>query len=208
MEFTNTGQSIWDRQNFELQVTSNLPDDSVFAGHVGGTEPGQSVRVDLDLKTGTAAGPINLQLQLAFADKPFGESITKTIRIVPPPEVVLSARPLVKIGYPTTNQSRLLVYDADNYLLQENQVELRQGRSESIKLYNLVPDQSYRLVLLKPYYLPRQTWIRLSSGENQVSFKPLLPLDFNQDGRLSPADFWAWLLFPINYFRFALQPGN
>ena len=207
LEFTNTGQSIWDRDNFSLELASNLPAEAFFAGHVSPTEPGQLARVDLNLKTGAAVGPIELKLQLAFHDQLFGEAITKTITIVPPPQVILSAKPLFQTGQPN-EPSRLLVYDAANNLLLENQVDFRLNRSEPIALYNTVPNQVYRLVLLRPYYLPRQTWVRLKTGENQVSFKPLLPLDYNQDGRLSLADFGAWLLLPINYFRFGLQPAN
>ena len=210
LEFTNTGQSIWERENFSLQITSSLQAESFFAGHLGTTEPGQSAKVDFDLKTpdsSVGAEPINLELQLSFKGQPFGEVIVKTITIVPPPEVILSAKLLFKVGG-LQDQYRLLVYDSVNNLLQENLVDFNLGRSEPIKLYNLVPKQAYRLVLLKPYYLPRQTWVVLNKETNQVSFKTLLPFDFDQSGHLSLVDFWAWLLLPLNYLRFGLKLGN
>lgn len=207
LEFTNTGQSIWEREGFSLAVTTNLPADSLLVGHLGTTEPGQTARVDLNLKTGNAAEPIELQLQLQFQGKPFGAAIAKTITVVPPPEVILSAKLLFKVGSPR-DQYRLLVYDSVNNLLQENLLNMNFNRSEKILLYNLVPGRAYRLVLLKPYYLPRQTWVVLSKGENQVRFKTLLPFDFDQSGHLSISDFWAWLFLPANYLRLTLKLGN
>lgn len=207
VEFVNTGQSIWERQNFSLKVAGNLPDESLLVGHLGTTEPGQTAKVDLNLKTPNVTESVNLKFQLQFKNQPFGEAVDKRIALVLPPEVILSAKLLFGVGNPQAHY-RLLIYDSVNNLLQENQLDMNLGRSDSIKLYNLVPNQAYRLVLLKPYYLPRQTWIVLNKGVNQVSFKPLLPFDFDQSGHLSLADFWAWLLLPINYLRFGLQSGN
>ncbi len=206
LEFTNTGQSIWQRENYNLQVSGNLPEDSWFAGHVNNTEPGQSARIDFNLKTPASGQPIDLKLQLAFGSQPFGAVVEKTINVVPPPTVIISSRRLYKV--PADNdQYRLLFYDVENRLLQEiNQENF--GRFEPIELYNVVPGENYRLVLVKPFYLPRQTWIELAKGENQVNFKLLLPVDFNNDGRLSLADLWAWVLQPINYLRLTLQSGD
>jgi hypothetical protein len=209
LEWLNEGQSIWAREDFTLKVSGNIPADSLLIGHVNSTEPGQTARVDVNLKTpgGDKAGEsLKLSAQLVYKDSPFGDVVEKTIDVVPPPTVLISARSL----YPAPtedNRYRLLVYDTDNQLIQETSAA-DFGRFEAIELYNLVPGRPYRLVLLKRYYLPRQTWVELNHGANLAYFKPLLPLDFDQSGHLSWADFWAWLLLPINYLRFALQPGN
>lgn len=206
LEFSNTGQSIWQREDYNLQVSGNLPVDSWFAGHVNTTEPGQSARIEFNIKTPANAEPIDLKFQLAFGGRLFGGVVGKTIIVVPPPTVAIAVRRWYKVPG-DDDQYRLLLYDAENRLLQEiNQSDF--GRFEPVELYNVVPGNNYRLVLVKPYYLPRQVWIELAKGENQVKFKTLLPVDFNNDGRFSPADLWAWALQPIHYFRFGLQTGN
>ncbi|OIN89150.1 hypothetical protein AUJ59_02390 [Candidatus Beckwithbacteria bacterium CG1_02_47_37] len=206
LELINTGQSIWERENFSLRVIGNLSGEDWFAGHVNTTEPGQAARIDFNFKTPANAGLIDLKLQLALGSQPFGALIEKKITVVPPPTVVISARRWYKVPA-DDDQYRLLLYDAENRLLQEiNQFDF--GRFEPVKLYNVVPGNNYRLVIVKPYYLPRQTWMELAKGENQVKFKPLLPVDFNNDGRLSLTDLGAWLLQPVNYLRFGLQPGD
>lgn len=209
IEFLNDGQSIWERDNFNLKVDGNIPADSLFVGHVNSTEPGSVTRIDLNLKTSSGdkpSGPLEIKAQLNHNGEPFGARLEKSIKVVPPPTVLISAKSL----YPAPaedNRYRLLIYDADNRVIQEiNGTNF--GRFTPIELYNLVPGHSYRLVLLKSYYLPRQTWLVLNQGQNLAYFKPLLPLDFDQSGNLTIKDFWAWLLLPINYLRFALQPGN
>lgn len=203
VELENTGQSIWERQNFTLQTGS----DSFFITHVPETEPGQSARIELGLKTPDSGGQIPLLVQLAYRGEPFGAAIEKTIEVVPPPTVVISARLLYRLPR-SDDQFRLLIYNTDNRLLGETNLILSANQSEPVKLYNLVPDQAYRLVLLKNYYLPRQTWVILTKGANEARFKPLLPLDFNNDGKLSLNDFWLYLLQPLHYLGFRLQPGD
>lgn len=207
LELKNTGQSIWERQNFHLGIETNLPADSFFVGHVPTTEPGETARIEFDFKTPAGPVEIKLKLNLVYAGESFGEITEKLIKVVPPPTVVIAARLWYKV--PGSNdQYRLLVYDADNRLLGETNIGLKLGKSEPVKLYNLVPGQAYRLVLLKPYYLPRQTWVVLGKGENQAGFKSMLPVDFNNDGRLSFADFFTWLLQPLHYLGLALKFGD
>jgi hypothetical protein len=207
VEFKNTGQSIWHRRDFTLTLKSNLSSEDIIVGYLPETEPGQSALIELVFKTPEDQREIELKLQLAYQKRLFGETWTKTIKVIPPPTVTVSAKPLYKIPK-TDNQYRLLIYDAENRLLDEIYIFLTAGKSGPIKLYNLVPDRNYRLVLLKPYYLPRQTWTILTKEENKVKFKSLLPLDFNNDGRLSPADFWVWLVKPFDYLGFISQSGN
>ncbi|MDZ4228807.1 MAG: hypothetical protein U1C50_00970, partial [Patescibacteria group bacterium] len=184
-------------------VETNLAADSLLVSHIGTTEPGQPVKVDINLKTGSSLDPVSLKMQLTNKGQPFGQAFEITIQVIPPPTIVISARRLIKVPG-SDDDHRLLVYDADNRLLSEIIVSLSSGRSGKVSLYNLVPNQAYRLVLLEPYYLPRQTWIVLSKGANQAKFKPLLPLDFDQSGNLTLNDFWAWLLQPLHYFGLGL----
>ncbi|MDZ4228818.1 MAG: hypothetical protein U1C50_01025, partial [Patescibacteria group bacterium] len=172
VELLNTGQSIWERQDFSLGVETNLAADSLLVSHIGTTEPGQPVKVDINLKTGSSLDPISLKIQLTNKGQPFGQALEITIQVIPPPTIVISARRLIKVPDSDDNY-RLLIYDADNRLLSEIIVSLSSGRSGKVSLYNLVPNQAYRLVLLEPYYLRRQTWIVLRKGANLAKFKPL-----------------------------------
>jgi hypothetical protein len=53
--------------------------------------------------------------------------------------------------------------------------------------------EKYRLVLLKPGYLPRQTFVTFTDKNvSEAKIKLMLPLDFNNDGKLSLKDLIFW----------------
>lgn len=198
VEFTNTGQSIWQRDDFRLNISGSV--------EVPETGPGQAARLDFSIKTPAGDGPLAMAAQLEFAGRSFGAVLEKTITVVPPPVLTVFASRLFK-SVSDDDSYTLLIYDSQNQLRQKfNRFDF--GGFESIKLHDLIPGQAYRVVIVKPDYLPRQQWLILNKEENQVSFKPLLPFDFDRSGHLSIGDFWRWLIQPINYLRFRLQPGD
>jgi hypothetical protein len=46
----------------------------------------------------------------------------------------------------------------------------------------------YRLVLSKPGYLPEQAYLSFNDQNNRISFPPLWPVDWNNDGRFNLQD--------------------
>ena len=47
---------------------------------------------------------------------------------------------------------------------------------------NIALGQRYRVVVIKKYYLPRQTYFTFQKGTNEIIFEPMLPIDFSGDG--------------------------
>ena len=73
---------------------------------------------------------------------------------------------------------------------------MKNGEAEIKGIKNLIIGDKYRLVLIKPFYLPRQTFLKINENDNQAVFKALLPFDFNNDGKLSFGDLLALLRKP------------
>jgi len=117
----------------------------------------------------------------------------RTIELVPPPTIEGS----VSLGWKpisTTGEATLLVYDGNDQLIHKfTGLRIENGKIQATGLYHIIPGSSYRIVLLVPYYLPRQTITKLSKTRTTVLFDRLLPLDFDADGALTVKDLWAWL---------------
>ena len=200
LTFKNTGQSIWNNQQFGVNLISNLPSDYLSIEKINKTEPFDQAEISLTLNTPANPSTINLKAQLTYQNKPFGEIINKTIQVVPPPQLTLKAKLLYKLS--SSGGYRLLIYDQQNNLIKT--FDLNLPLIDSLKLYHLVPNQSYRFVLLKPFYLPRQIITILPSDHLELNFKPLLPFDFNQSGHFSAKDILYSFTHPSLIFKLFL----
>jgi hypothetical protein len=67
-------------------------------------------------------------------------------------------------------------------------VEAKNKKAFIPAIYNVVTGKKYRVVILKPFYLPRQEFVSFQKGENSVSFKMMYPFDFNRDGKFDFSD--------------------
>ena len=191
LNFKNTGQSIWNPSDFSLIVSGDFPPDLVQVSTVNSTEPFQAADFKINLKTPADHREFSLGFQLAFKGKPFGEKFNQTITVVPPPSLVAHIKMLFKRQV-SGNDFQLLVYDDKNELQSKMNLEVSKGQSQQVLLYNLVPGNNYRFVLLKPNYLPRQLYAQLNPQQTEITFKPLLPNILNI------------LLYPLNYLRLRL----
>jgi hypothetical protein len=191
LSFKNTGQSIWNQEDFFLKVSGDHQPDSITVSPVNPTKPKQTLDFNLIYQTPLKPSTVNLTFQLYHLLTPFGDKIEKQIEIIAPPSLIVKAKRLFfKDSRPT--DYKLVIYNQDQQVLKEETISLTNQSSQAIKLYNLIPHQVYRFVLIKPFYLPRQTVKELDPISTEVTFKPLLPFDFNQDGHFSLKDLIPW----------------
>lgn len=203
LKLKNMGQSIWQPEDYQLIITGNFPSDSIKISPVTQTEPFQTAEFKISLTTPSKHQQFLLNFQLSDRGRVFGEKIEQSISIVPPPSLLVKAKLLFKAKV-TASDFQLLIYDQDNQLQNKFKLALDKGVSQPIYLYNLIPDNLYRFVLLKSSYLPRQLYAVLNLRQTEINFKPLLPFDLNLDQHLSLADFILFLFYPLNYLSLGL----
>lgn len=195
----NEGQDIWDTNtdNYQLKI-DGLPENmSYFFSDLETTLPFQEKTIWLHLKTSNKTENLDLKIFLAKNEKMIGNQINWPLEVVPESTINLIAKLLFKrksIGddfkFLIYNENQEVIFQANNFSMKNNQAEIK-------GLKNLIIGEEYRLVLLKPFYLPRQTFLRINENDNLAKFKTLLPFDFNQDGQLSFYDLWSLLKNPL-----------
>ncbi len=193
----NEGQSILsDQEGYSL----TLKTDGKFAmvsDPLPILEPKQSGTVTIHIETPGTPSLFTYALELTH----LGQATTiesGTIRLVPPPSVSVS----VQLGWRSVNtasDATILIYDDKTLLHKVNGVNLKEGQATIEGLRNIVPDKPYRVVVLVPYYLPRQAISKLSARNTKVALSRMYPLDFNLDGKLSLADLLAALQLKPNF---------
>lgn len=199
--FKNTGQSIWQPEDFNLQVSSNNPEIKIVTSNLESTEPFSITTIYFSLHTPPNHDSIRLTAQLSQNSQLFGDSLSHSLKIVPPPQLTIKPKLFAKIS--AKGDYRLLIYDQQNHLLDTYNFKI--PLTAPLKLYSLVPDKTYRFVLLRPFYLPRQIITQLPSDQLTLKFKPMLPLDLNQSGHFSIQDIFYFFTHPLQSLKLFLH---
>lgn len=202
----NTGQSILDPANgytVSIRDESNMFDSFVDAVPV--IEPDGAGKIQLLLKTPKQEGEYPLSV-VATHGNTRTVIETKTLHIIPPPSADIS----IKLGWrkDSNNQTAtVLVYDTDDELIHKfTDISIQNGHLTITGLYQVTPGKHYRVVVLVPYYLPRQAIVMMAESGNVWQIKRLYPFDFNRDGKLSLDDIPALLFMkPIDVINLFLH---
>ena len=182
----NQGQGYWDERNYGLLV-NNVKKTEFLIGNLGEISPNEEKEINFYLKT-KYEGQEKIKFILQKNGKNILESKDWYFNILALPSLK------IKTGlFPKLNDSgfdfELQIFDEkENLVFQKKNLLVKVGKGEVANIENIVFGKRYRLVLLKPYYLPRQNYLVFKKGKNRVSFKPMLPLDFNLDGKFSLRD--------------------
>lgn len=195
----NTGQAIWDKSEYRVSVRkSDTPDFQLFAESVTlpKVKPRDETFVALKVKTGTSnivkTGKVAVVLERGV------ETISTTL----PTEVRMELRPSIELkltllskGLSTGNDFEVQIFDSTERLVYKNSpVAVTLGVARVKDISNIIPGRKYRVVVLKPYYLPRQVISTMKVGENSLTFEPMLPFDFDRDGKFSVGDLKGLLI--------------
>lgn len=182
----NQGQGILStEEDYQLRL-ENSDTIEITDSVLPTIEPGQSGEISVSIQTPNQTSESKFLLTTYHNDQkiPLQSGI---LRLVPPPEATIHA----KLGWRTANNTSnvtVLVYDDLTLLHKFNGLSLKSGSVTVEGLRNIIPGNSYRIVILVPYYLPRQIISKLSKDMTVVHIPRLYPLDFNNDGAWSVVD--------------------
>jgi hypothetical protein len=188
----NEGQGFWDEQDDYSLKLKGLPEEaSYFFSNLSTLMPLEEKPIWLYLKTGEGLGEKPLELVLTKGNKIIGNQIKWDLEIVPEININLKAKLLFKKNN-KGDDFKFLIYNKNEEIVYSvPRFSLKNGEAEIKDVKNLIIGDEYRLVLIKSFYLPQQTFLKINENDNQAVFKILLPLDFNNDGKLSFSDLTA-----------------
>lgn len=187
----NEGQAIWSRKDgYQLNLI-NLGGRQLeyIVSDFSELKPYEEESLWLYLKTGEKLGKFDLALTVSKNGTPVSERYDWALELIPTPYINFKIKLFPKI---TTlgDDFKVIIYNQkDEPIFEKTGVKVVNGTGiiESVK--NLAIGEKYRVVILKPNYLPRQEFLVLREEENKVAFEQMLPLDFNLDGKFSLDDF-------------------
>ncbi len=192
----NTGQAIWDKDNgYSLQL-ENFNHGSYFFSDLKKVVPMEDTDVDLYLKTNSQMGKNKIRIVVMKGNTKIAESGDWLFDIVPLPSLQFDVHLYPKLAAKGSD-FEIQIFDANEELvLKRGGVKVAGDNGTVDEIQNIVPGKKYRVVVLKPYYLPRQEYVVFQKGANKIRFKPMLPLDFDRNGRLDSGDLDALIKNP------------
>lgn len=189
-EVINTGQGILNDKDSQLIVDFARGNFRTLVDPLPYLEPGETGTITVHVKTPAQPGAYPMTVKLRhYGDETVLD--TKTVTLVAPPSFSLRAQ----LGWRKTSDASnvsVLVYAKDDKILQKfSGLALKNGEVKVLGLADIVPGEVYRVVMLVPYYLPRQEIVALKKDVTTVAFKRFLPFDIDADGALTLADLIA-----------------
>lgn len=199
LNLKNFGQAIWDEKDgYQLSLANNQPIPfEYFFSDIKDGEPNRETEASIFIKTSkTAGGTHSVKIVLKKNNEIIAETKPWKFVILPLPKIEFEASLFPKF-ISNSRDIEIQIYDVKEGLIYKKRgVPIEKSKGVVSEVQNIVIGRTYRIVALKPYYLPRQAHITFKKEKNKVTFKPLLPLDFNNDGKLGWEDLTALLQKP------------
>lgn len=191
----NSGQAIWDREEgYQLKLetlSSKLENVSYFFSDLRSVKPTEEVVVDLYLKTSDREGQFSSNLGLFKGNMKIMDITNWNFRTEPLPSAQIEVKLLPKFNA-GGDDYELQIFDKNEQLvLKKKSLKASRGIIVANEVPNVALSEKYRVVILKPYYLPRQTHISFKKGDNIIRFEWMIPVDFNLDGHIGWEDIVA-----------------
>ncbi len=204
VKINNLGQAIWDKDDgYQLNRSESVyPEQSRRVESVKSVEflfddlksinPFEEKEVGFTLKTNEGLGNKKIKFILQKDCKNILESDPPAggwkINILPLPTAKFETS-FFPFGSGRGEDYEIQIFDIEDRLVfKKKNISVKKGVGELKNIQNIALDELYRVVIIKPYHLPRQEFVVFKKDDNKIKFKSMLPFDFNNDGAFNSKD--------------------
>lgn len=185
IKITNLGQGWWDKDANYYLTLDNFPKELYSFSDLKDIKLNEEVEINLYIKTSGLINSQSLQFSLYHDQNKIITSKAWKFDILGLPDLNIQISILPKL-VSNGEDLEIQVYDKQERLVFKRKgIKLNNGKGVITKIQNIVFGDIYRIVVLKPLYLPRQAFIAFKKEDNILKYKPLVPLDLNRDGKFS-----------------------
>jgi len=200
MRIKNEGQAIIDGMDYRIAI-NNLPKGTTarVSQPSQPIEPGTEAAVSVSITTGTEQSQSKANVELVQGSESIGQVYAWNMEVIPKISLKILVQRLFGFGSSVDQYEVQLFDNEERMVFRQVDVIAENGVIFLDRVPNLIVGREYRIVVLRPYYLPRQSYVTIQKDGNEVSVKRMLPLDPNNDGKFSVGDV---ITFIPNAYRY------
>jgi hypothetical protein len=195
VKLKNEGQAIWDKDfGYKISIISNQEKKPVefFVADLKHIKPYEEADIDLYIKT-NASGKFTSKIILLKKDKTILEMQDWRFEVVPLPSLDFKTTLFPKLITQGENFEIQIFDEKEELVFKRKGLRMNNSISHLNDIQNIIPGKRYRVVILNPYYLPRQSFMTFKRGTNSIKFKRMFPLDLNNNGHFDSKDMFELL---------------
>lgn len=186
----NWGQAVWDKDDdYEIKITNDgLKSTETMVSDIKDIKPFEEKTIEFSIKTSREDKNQSIKFILAKNSNKIFESKLWKFNVLPLPSLTVNIN-FWPLGNGQGHDFEVQLFDSDERLVfKQKGIKIENGVGLIKNIQNIAIDMPYRAVILRPGYLPRQTYIIFKTKDNLAKFKPMLPFDINRDGKLDWKD--------------------
>ncbi|MEI6533390.1 MAG: hypothetical protein WCO06_06135 [Candidatus Roizmanbacteria bacterium] len=199
LKIKNIGQAIWKAEDGYQLIFDGLEKDNYLFSNVETMKPQDERYIDVYFKTNNVEGVKKAQIMLYKNETKIVEGPPLEFEIKPLPSLEFKANLYPKTDT-SANDFEIQIFDQDQQMVFDREnIKVENGKGNVKDISNIALDDTYRIVLLKKYYLPRQGHIKFKLEGNKLEFERMYPLDFSNDGALGWNDILDFITYPDKF---------
>lgn len=183
IELENTGQGIWTEDEYNLQL-EGIPEIRYIISSIGSIKPNDIRIIDVYLTTLDQLGETNTQFILSKGEEEILRSQPWTFTVVPLPPLEFEVSLFPKFNLNLQDFELQFFDEYDQLVFKVKGIDVVNGKGIIDRVENIALGRKYRVVILKPNYLPRQTFVVFKEENNTIKFERMLPFDLTGDGAI------------------------
>ena len=192
----NTGQAIWNKE-YNLKIDDSGALSSYFFSSLPHEiNPFQEASLEFSFKTSKKLGKHHTTIYLLNKKRRIVASLSQTFTLTTQPNLIINLSVFPKLNNNYKELEVQIFNSKEELIFKKDNLTSHKGKLTLLNIPNIAFGEKYRVVVLKPFYLPRQKIITFTSIQEEITLKPLLPLDINLDGKFSLNDIAALFLHP------------
>lgn len=183
IELENTGQAIWNQDEYSLQL-EGIPPTRYLISSMNSIKPFDTRIIDVYITTLDELGETETQFILYKGEKEVLRSRPWKFTVVPLPALDFEVSLFPKINQNIEDFEIQFFDEYEQLVFKVKGIDIKNGRGTITRVENIALGRTYRAVILKKYYLPRQAFVVFEEEDNSLKFERMLPFDFTGDGAL------------------------